>query len=214
GAPASGRSAGRRRSRTRQARRPTSSPRATTSLTTPADLAGLPPRRGNAVTTSGARTSTTVFAPSRALAPHSWPGSTPRSPGRSSWDVRGGTSGSVTGSSRCSVAATASRSGCSRSQGDPESRTPTPDTEAVGVAEQSHKREMMDAVRGDFERLRARRDGNRERAEPRPSPPEQVVLTRAQPAPAPEQSGEEAEAPVAPEPEPRRSRLWVRRRRG
>jgi hypothetical protein len=51
----------------------------------------------------------------------------------------------------------------------------------VGVGEQSHKREMTDAVRGDFERLRARRERSRERSEPRPTPPSEIVLTAPPP---------------------------------
>jgi hypothetical protein len=47
------------------------------------------------------------------------------------------------------------------------------------VAEQSHKREMSDALRGDFERLRRRLEGGGERTAPpvteRPSEP--LVLT-------------------------------------
>ncbi len=62
------------------------------------------------------------------------------------------------------------------------------------MAEQSHKREMSDAIRGDFERLRARRERGRYRPEPRPASPERVVLTRPRTA-------AEAAPPAEPEPE-------------
>ncbi len=86
------------------------------------------------------------------------------------------------------------------------------------MAEQSHKQEMSDAVRGDFERLRARRQRDERGAERAPADgPERIVLTPPQPAvaePAPE--AEEQAAPLEaqgstarepPESEARRSRL-------
>jgi hypothetical protein len=87
------------------------------------------------------------------------------------------------------------------------------------VGEQSHKREMMDAVRGDFERLRARRERGRQRSEARSPQPEKVVLTPAQ-RPAREPELETDSPPVTtqarqarPEPERRRSWFFGRRRR-
>jgi len=87
------------------------------------------------------------------------------------------------------------------------------------VAEQSHKREMSEAVRGDFERLRARRQRD-ERGAERPSAarPERIVLTPPQPGveePAPEAEEQvaelEAQAPPAREPqEPEARRSWLR----
>jgi len=81
------------------------------------------------------------------------------------------------------------------------------------VGEQSHKREMMDAVRGDFERLRQRRERGRERGEPRPVQAEKVVATPSEP-PAAEPHEPPLAAEVAPEPDVPRSWRWVRRRRG
>jgi hypothetical protein len=86
------------------------------------------------------------------------------------------------------------------------------------VAEQSHKREMMDAVRGDFERLRARRERSREPVEQRPPQPERIILTPARPAASDESAAvvEPASEPsaAAPDPPARRSWPWNRRRRG
>jgi hypothetical protein len=66
------------------------------------------------------------------------------------------------------------------------------------VAEQSHKHEMNEAVRGDFARLRARWERDRGTGEP-------IALEPAGP-PAPEPAG-----PGVPAPRPRRRFL---RRRG
>jgi hypothetical protein len=93
------------------------------------------------------------------------------------------------------------------------------------VAEQSHKQEMSDAVRGDFERLRARRQRDKGGAERAPADrPERIVLTPPQPAveePAPEAEEQvaplEAQGSTAREPqesEARRSRLRSLLRRG
>ncbi len=89
------------------------------------------------------------------------------------------------------------------------------------VADQSHKREMNDAVRGDFERLRARRQRRARTAErPTPRQPERLVLTPPQPV-ADETEPQRVEAatetratgePAAPPPE-RRSWLRSLRRR-
>jgi hypothetical protein len=71
------------------------------------------------------------------------------------------------------------------------------------VAEQSHKREMSDAIRGDFERLRARRERGSRAPAPTPARPERVILTPPRPpAGAPEETpvAEVAEG-SAPEPE-------------
>jgi len=85
------------------------------------------------------------------------------------------------------------------------------------VAEQSHKREMSEAVRGDFERLRARRQ-RRGRAGEKPAaaPPERIVLTPPrhdtdEPEPPP---GElRTAAPDAAEPSaPPERRSWLRSR--
>jgi len=83
------------------------------------------------------------------------------------------------------------------------------------VAEQSHKREMSEAVRGDFERLRARRQ-RRGRAAERAATvqPERIVLTppkrdigESEPqAAAPPASPPEAAEPPAPV----ERRSWVR----
>jgi hypothetical protein len=86
------------------------------------------------------------------------------------------------------------------------------------VAEQSHKREMMDAVRGDFERLRARRERGRRRVEARAAQPERIVLTPTRP-PSEEEPALEVEpttepAGAAPDPPARRSWPWSRRQRG
>jgi hypothetical protein len=89
------------------------------------------------------------------------------------------------------------------------------------VAEQSHKREMSDAVRGDFERLRARRQ-RRPRAAERPAgQSERIVLTPPQPAQEPEPppvAVTPAPMPVAVPAEPpapeRPSRLRALFRRG
>jgi hypothetical protein len=79
------------------------------------------------------------------------------------------------------------------------------------VSEQSHKSEMNDAVRGDFERLRARRQW-RGRAGERPATPqpERIVLTPPQRAEEPEAS--HVEPPAAPQeaPAPPERRSWLR----
>ena len=67
------------------------------------------------------------------------------------------------------------------------------------MAEQSHKREMSEALRGDFERLRRRLEGGGEQTAPRvvERPSEPLVLTppRAEePDPAEESEPEEAES--------------------
>lgn len=79
------------------------------------------------------------------------------------------------------------------------------------VAEQSHKREMSDAVRGDFERLRARREGSVRGGQSLPGArPERVVLTRpgrvveADPEPRPPVEPPVEEAPAA------QGRSWLR----
>jgi len=63
------------------------------------------------------------------------------------------------------------------------------------VAEQSHKREMSEALRGDFERLRRRLESGGERTAPRAveRPPEPLVLTPPR--------EEEPDPTVAPEPQ-------------
>jgi len=83
------------------------------------------------------------------------------------------------------------------------------------VAEQSHKQEMSEAVRGDFERLRARRQRDERGAERSSAArPERIVLTPPQPAVegAEEQvAALEAQAPTAREPqEPEARRSWLR----
>ena len=79
------------------------------------------------------------------------------------------------------------------------------------VAEQSHKREMGDAVRGDFERLRARRERSGRGTQPSPvARAERVVLTRprsvvaADPEPRPPVGPPLEEAPAQP------GRTWLR----
>jgi hypothetical protein len=69
------------------------------------------------------------------------------------------------------------------------------------VAEQSHKREMSEALRGDFERLRQRLEGEAERTAPRVAerPAEPLVLT---PPRAEKPDPEEAPESATPEPEP------------
>jgi len=74
------------------------------------------------------------------------------------------------------------------------------------VKEQSHKNEMGAALRGDFERLRARRGGETGAIEPAaPSPP---LVTQPDPAPEPEIVPE----PAAPAVESGGS--WLERLRG
>jgi hypothetical protein len=81
------------------------------------------------------------------------------------------------------------------------------------VAEQSHKDEMSEAVRGDFERLRARRErSNRAGQRLPPSRPERVVLTRP-----PEVVDAGADPPQPPghdeeETPAKSSRSWLRSR--
>ena len=68
------------------------------------------------------------------------------------------------------------------------------------MAEQSHKREMSDAIRGDFERLRARRERGSRAPAPTPARPERVILT---PPRLPEGASEDTPvAPMAADPVP------------
>ena len=105
-------------------------------------------------------------------------------------------------------------SGCSRSQGGSVSPVEAGDRRSArnrpGVAEQSHKREMSEAVRGDFERLRARRAG-RNRPPQTAAPSERVVLTPAQPAPDPEPAAAEPSSESVSEQALERARgSWLR----
>jgi len=85
------------------------------------------------------------------------------------------------------------------------------------VADQSHKREMSEAVRGDFERLRARRQRGERAGERAPSePPERIALTPPRPGveePALHEeervAAEEPPAPIEPQ-EPGERRSWLR----
>ncbi len=81
------------------------------------------------------------------------------------------------------------------------------------MAEQRHKREMNEAVRGDFERLRARRQRRPPVAEKPVVRPERIVLTPPQPAAeaaeteGPETDRHDARETQAPEAE---RRSWLR----
>jgi hypothetical protein len=88
------------------------------------------------------------------------------------------------------------------------------------MAEQSHKREMNDALRGDFERLRARRQ-RAPRPELRADASERVVLTPPRQLDEPEPPAVEpardavttGDPDAEPAPAPRRSWLGALRRR-
>jgi hypothetical protein len=80
------------------------------------------------------------------------------------------------------------------------------------VKEQSHKREMGAALRGDFERLRARLGSETALIEP-PAPVEPAVAgPEPEPEPSPEASPKPEPAPVAAVDEGRGS--WLDRLRG
>ena len=81
----------------------------------------------------------------------------------------------------------------------------------AGVAEQSHKREMNDAVRGDFERLRARRQrrDRTDKAPPVPSPTRVVLTPPPLPEALPESAAERTESP-ADEAPAAPARSWLR----
>ena len=75
------------------------------------------------------------------------------------------------------------------------------------MKEQSHKSEMRAALKGDFERLRARRDDS--------APPGALAPSVADPEPAPEAAqavAPVATEPIATDPQPARS-SWLDRLR-
>jgi len=79
------------------------------------------------------------------------------------------------------------------------------------VAEQSHKEEMSEAVRGDFERLRARRErSGYADHEPAPSRPERVVLTRPRAVVDADPDSPQSVERVKEETPAQPSRLWLR----
>jgi hypothetical protein len=86
------------------------------------------------------------------------------------------------------------------------------------VKDQSHKSEMGAALRGDFERLRARRQAGKETATAVPVPgPEVMLPERAAvqhgPASAVSEAPSEAERPAGAPAEPGRP-SWLERLRG
>lgn len=73
------------------------------------------------------------------------------------------------------------------------------------MAEQSHKREMSDAVRGDFERLRRRLEGGERKAtRDRERPSEPLVLTPPVPVEPVAEAPQETEVAAVLDSDPKR----------